>query len=232
MNFLKQGLSGTAIKIIALLSMTIDHFGVIFFPKVELFRILGRIAMPIFAYMIAEGCRYTKNKVKRFFKVFGLGVICQVVYYVAYPTWNLNILIVFSISILIIYSLQFAIDYGEWQAWFLPVLLVGITAFSVFLLPNYVGNGTLRFDYGFFGILAPVFVYMFKDKRLKILVLAIALLPISYYSFLSVQWYSYLALIPLALYNGTCGKYKLKNLFYLYYPLHIAVFYMISMLFN
>ena len=62
MNFLKQGLSGTAIKIIALLSMTIDHFGVIFFPKVELFRILGRIAMPIFAYMIAEGCRYTKTK--------------------------------------------------------------------------------------------------------------------------------------------------------------------------
>ena len=67
MNFLKKGLSGTAIKIIALLSMTIDHVGVIFYPDVMLFRIFGRIAMPIFAYMIAEGCVYTKHKAKRFF---------------------------------------------------------------------------------------------------------------------------------------------------------------------
>ena len=66
MNFLKKGLSGTVIKLIALISMTIDHVGVILYPNVMLFRILGRIAMPIFAYMIAEGCVYTKNKAKVF----------------------------------------------------------------------------------------------------------------------------------------------------------------------
>ena len=231
MNFLKKGLSGTAIKIIALVSMTFDHFGAILFPEIMFFRIVGRIAMPIFAYMIAEGCVYTKNKTKRFLLIFLLGLICQVVYYFAYPTWNLNILIDFSISILIIYSLQYATKLGKWQGWLLPLGLTLLTSFCVYELPKYVGGGTLYFDYGFFCIMSPVFVYAFKDKRLKLLVLALALLPISLYSILYIQWYSYLALIPLALYNGQRGKYKMKYFFYIYYPVHIGALYLISMIF-
>lgn len=231
MNFLKKGLSGTAIKIIALVTMTFDHLGVILFPGITFLRVVGRIAMPIFAYMIAEGCRYTKNKAKRFLLIFLLGLICQIVYYFAYPNWNLNILIDFSISILIIYAVQYAIKLGKWQGWLLPLGLTLLTAFCVYVLPNYVGGGTLYFDYGFFCIMSPVFVYIFKDKRLKLLVLALALLPISLYSILSIQWYCYLALIPLALYNGQRGKYKMKYFFYLYYPAHIGVFYLIAMIF-
>jgi len=42
--------------------MTVDHLGFILFPSLIILRIIGRIAFPIFAYMIAEGCRYTKNE--------------------------------------------------------------------------------------------------------------------------------------------------------------------------
>ena len=80
-NFLQKGLSGNTLKIIALIAMTLDHLCLLVFPEMQWFRIIGRIAMPIFAYMIAEGCRYTKNKVKYFLMVFVLGVICQVVYF-------------------------------------------------------------------------------------------------------------------------------------------------------
>lgn len=55
-------LSGNALRIIAALSMLIDHIGVILFPNVTILRIIGRIAFPIDAFMIAEGCANTKNK--------------------------------------------------------------------------------------------------------------------------------------------------------------------------
>ena len=55
-------LSGNQLKIIAAISMTVDHLGFILFPSLIILRIIGRIAFPIFAYMIAEGCRYTKNE--------------------------------------------------------------------------------------------------------------------------------------------------------------------------
>ena len=74
-------LTGNALKIIAAASMTLDHIGVILFPQVEILRILGRLALPIFAFMIAEGCKYTRNRRKYFGMVFGLGTVCLVVYY-------------------------------------------------------------------------------------------------------------------------------------------------------
>ncbi|MBQ8005101.1 MAG: hypothetical protein IJ303_02170, partial [Clostridia bacterium] len=61
--------------------MLADHIGMIFFPNIQIFRIIGRLAFPIFAFMIAEGCRYTKNKARYFFTVFVLGIICQTAYF-------------------------------------------------------------------------------------------------------------------------------------------------------
>ena len=55
--------------------------------------------MPIFAFMIAEGCKYTKNKLKHFLMIFILGVICQVVYFINDQSLLMGILIVFSFSI-------------------------------------------------------------------------------------------------------------------------------------
>ena len=59
--------------------MFLDHFGLLFFKDGTLanawLRGFGRLSMPLFAFMIAEGCRYTKNKVKHFFLLFGLAVL-------------------------------------------------------------------------------------------------------------------------------------------------------------
>ena len=57
-----DGLSNDRLKIIAAAAMLIDHIGAYLLPQVRILRIIGRIAFPIFAFMIAEGCRYTKNK--------------------------------------------------------------------------------------------------------------------------------------------------------------------------
>ncbi len=73
-------LNGNTLKFIACITMLIDHVGLILFPQFAIFRILGRISFPLFAFMIAEGCRYTKNKLKHFLMIFGLGILCQLAY--------------------------------------------------------------------------------------------------------------------------------------------------------
>ena len=100
-------LSGNILKYIAALSMLLDHIGVIFFPNEITFRILGRLALPIFAYMIAEGCRYTRNKLRYFLYVFGLAFACQLVYFIYDGDTYMCILVTFSLAILMIYALQF-----------------------------------------------------------------------------------------------------------------------------
>ena len=100
-------LNGNTLKIIAAVSMVIDHIGFIFFPGIQIFRILGRLALPIFSFMIAEGCRYTKNKLKYFLTIFILDAICQIVYFLYGGDTDMCVLVTFSLSILLIYSLQY-----------------------------------------------------------------------------------------------------------------------------
>ena len=56
------GLTNNQLKLIAMLSMLIDHVGMLLFPGVRVLRIIGRLAFPIFAYMIAEGCAHTRSR--------------------------------------------------------------------------------------------------------------------------------------------------------------------------
>ena len=51
----KTGLTGNQLKLIAMLTMTCDHVGMQIFPQLLWLRVIGRLAMPIYAYMIAEG---------------------------------------------------------------------------------------------------------------------------------------------------------------------------------
>ena len=69
-----SGLTGNQLKLFALLAMTCDHIGVQLFPRLLILRIIGRLALPIFAYMIAQGCRYTKNKKKYLMTIAAVAV--------------------------------------------------------------------------------------------------------------------------------------------------------------
>ena len=56
--------------------MLVDHIGYILLPEAAFLRYIGRLAMPIFAFFIGEGCLYTRNRKKYFTRIFGLGVVC------------------------------------------------------------------------------------------------------------------------------------------------------------
>ena len=226
----KKGLNGNALKIIALAAMTVDHIGMLFFPYSVVFRIIGRVAMPIFAFMIAEGCVYTKHKLRYIALVFGIGAVCVAGYLIAEHRLYLNILITFTFSIAIIFGLEHAMRTQRVSAYIIPFVAVLGSAFVNFLLPKILRDDSVSVDYGFFGTVLPVLIYLVKDFRLKLAATAIGLTLIAFYMG-GLQWWGYLALVFMLFYDGTRGELNLKYLFYVYYPLHFVANYGIYLLF-
>lgn len=218
-------LNANHLKLIAAFTMLLDHAGILLFPGVTVFRVLGRLAYPIFAYMIAEGCRYTRNKPRYFLLVFGLGTACQLVYYFFSGDTYLNILLTFSCSILLIYALQAAYETGKplWSILFCAGFLLAFGLTQV-----------LAIDYGFWGIMTPVLASLFPEKaktgsKLPVFMLAAGLLFLGAQSG-GIQHCALLAVPLLLLYSGKRGKANLKYFFYIFYPVHLAVLQGIAML--
>ncbi|MBR5809040.1 MAG: hypothetical protein IKY39_02915 [Clostridia bacterium] len=221
------GLSGNQLKILAVIFMTIDHVGLYLFPGESIFRIIGRLAFPFFAYTFSEGCKYTKNRYRHFFVLLALGILCQAVY--SYMTKSLyqNILITLALSELVIYSFDFSQKNKNIIGFFISSLALLGVFYVCYILPSKIGHG-FAIDYGFFGVMLPVLVYIGKNKQEKLSLLSIGLLVLAS-SHGTIQLFSILSVPIIALYNGKRGKWHMKNFFYAYYPLHLVVIYFLGM---
>ena len=222
------GLSGNALKIIAAMCMVVDHVGVMFFPYATGLRILGRLAFPIFAFMIAEGCRYTKNRGRYLGMLAALAAVCQVTYYLTSRDLYMCILVTFSLSILVIIPLQnlkAARTGAQRLLW--GAVAAGAVA-GVWLL-----NRWLTVDYGFWGSMVPVFVALLQGRGketagpwdrtwVHVLMLGVGLLLLAL-DMGGVQMYSLAAVPLLLLYSGRRGKWKMKYFFYVFYPAHLVL---------
>lgn len=217
----KSGLTGNQLKLIALITMTVDHIGMLLLPQVTVLRIIGRIAMPLYAYMIAQGCRYTHDRRRYFLRLAGLALVCQIVYYFADHSLYQCILVTFSMSVLCIWAVDTARRKGG--AFWMLAAAAPLVAWAVCeLLPVKISG--FGVDYGFFGVLLPVILYYFGKKGIVPGMLLLCL------SIGDLQWWA-LAAVPLMfLYNGQRGSRSLGWVFYLYYPLHLAVLYGVALL--
>ena len=217
----KLQLTSNELKLIALISMTIDHIGLFLFPQLKLLRIIGRLAYPIFAFMIAEGCRHTSNRLRYFLGVFGLGLMLQVFFWYTRHSLYQHILITFSMSIVLIFSLrQAAKKGGVWAV--IAGLSLAAEVFICLFLKKYLPKRGFKIDYGLCGVLLPVLIDAARTRTQRIAAAAAGMTAVCLYAG-GIQWYSLLALPLLALYNGQRGSYRLKYLFYVYYPLHLVL---------
>ncbi|MBQ1231934.1 MAG: hypothetical protein IIX86_00230 [Clostridia bacterium] len=236
------------IKIIASISMLLDHTGMILFPDVLWLRILGRVALPLYALCIAEGFRHTRSRGKYFLRIFILGVLCQIVYDFVSTDVYLGILITFSLSIVLLTLIDALICACKEQKNPVTDLLekllkrslsrpVRITLCAILLTLASGGilalNHFFTVDYGLTGILLPVLIYLGGSSRWGKLggaAAGTAMLACNLEGAPTPRIWSLLALAPLALYNGEPGKYKLKYFFYVFYPAHLVLLYGIAML--
>lgn len=76
------------LKLVAMISMLIDHTGKMFFPQYQIMRIIGRLAFPLFAYCIAVGCVYSRDRFKYLTRIVTVGLISQPFYAVALAHTN------------------------------------------------------------------------------------------------------------------------------------------------
>ncbi len=225
----KFGLNNNQLKFIAMLTMLIDHMGLSLFPSVIALRAIGRISFPIFAYMIAEGCLYTRNRIKYLLSIFSLGALCQLVYFIAERSMYQNILLAFSFSILAIFSLDLIIKGKRARLIVLGALGFIVSAFVSLVLPMLLEKQGFMFDYGEYAFILPIIVYYMPNKWWKIGAMAIIL---SYRAYVScwIHWFTLVPVVLLMLYNGERGKLRLKYMFYLFYPLHLVAIYLISLI--
>ena len=218
----KPGLTGNQLKILAMIAMTCDHVGLQLLPKVFVLRLIGRLALPIYAYMIAEGCRYTRDRKNYLLRLVSLAAVCQVVYFFAMGSLYQCILVTFSLSVGLIYlmdSMKAKIRWGRLS------LAVWAVFFLCEILPELLPGTDFAIDYGITGVLLPVMIYAWNPVRG--LVTGLVLMGLQHGGF---QWYALAAIPLLMLYNGQRGKWKIGKLFYFYYPAHLVVIYLISLL--
>lgn len=221
----KLGLTGNQLKLIAVITMTIDHVGAYMFPNILWLRIIGRIAFPIYAYMIAEGCQHTRNMFRYWGSVAGMAALCQAVLYLFNGSLQMCILVTFSLSILVILLLQQAHKSPFWGL--LAVAAVGTVYYITQLLPGEL-PGDFRIEYDFLGVMLPVMIWVGKAKWQSMGMCAFGLLLMGMEN--SIQMYALMALIPLAMYNEQRGKRQLKGFFYWYYPVHLVAIYGVELL--
>lgn len=229
-------LNGNMLKIIAAILMVVDHVGVLFFPYEPIFRIIGRLSYPIFAFMISEGAKYTRNKLKYLLTIGGIALGCQLVYFFFASSLYMCILVTFTLSILTIYALWYFKQciFDDSPELSKCLLSGGLLVFSVWAV--YHLNQQLTIDYGFIGCMIPVIASIFdlQDTKigrkykwlnsylLKVGALAVGLLWLAIDSG-GIQYYSLLSIPLLLCYSEKRGSAKLKYFFYIFYPAHLVL---------
>lgn len=133
--------------IISCVTMLIDHIGCVFFSESVIWRVIGRLAMPLYAYFIATGYKHTLNLSGYIKRISITAIISQLPYTLLFGNKNLNICFAWLLSILIIYG----IDRKNYR-----VLIFTFIATLPMLL-------TISVDYSYYGILLPIMFY-FRNK--------------------------------------------------------------------
>ena len=218
------GLTGNQLKLLAMLTMTIDHIGAILLPQYRFLRIIGRLSMPIYAFMIAEGCHYTHDRKAYFLRLAGLALLCQVVYTLVDRSLYQCILVTFSMSVGLICAVENARKKKTPGSIFAAAVLLAAVYFVCEKLSLFIPG--FHVDYGIWGVLLPVIVY-FGGRDIVAFGLGVLLLCLSLGH---TQWWAMLTVPLIALYNGQRGKHRLGWVFYLYYPAHLVILYAISYL--
>lgn len=231
-NMEKYGLTAFALKIIAVITMFIDHFAVLFVytkPYYYILRGIGRLSFPIFAFLIVEGFFHTSDRRRYAIRLAVFAIISEIPYDLAF-SWQFvnnqkqNIFITLLIGLLAIWALH-NVTMGEvkYPQILRKVTTVGnlqsILKFLIMVVACVLGYLT-KCSYSYAGVFLILCFYIFYEYHVG---KALANAFFNLIMFGGIQSFGTFSVIPIALYNGKRGKYKWKWFFYLFYPVHLLV---------
>lgn len=207
------------LKVIAIIAMLIDHMGLFLFPQYVIFRIIGRLAFPLFCWLIANGAHHTHNIGRYLQRLYWFALIAQVPFFLANhlidPHFSgLNVLCTLFFGLLAIYFIQRSGNRVYWV-----IVTAVFAAIAQFL----------QADYGGLGVVSIVLFYVFYSN-FRMMVVAQVILYLAPFILLPdylsklFEPFGLFSLFFIRFYNDKPGL-AAKYLFYIIYPVQYLVFY-------
>ncbi|MDW2796996.1 TraX family protein [Clostridium boliviensis] len=240
----KKGITGNALKMIAIITMLIDHIGAVVIENGILkyqnpllmqtilatpegarwsiidfvLRTIGRIAFPIFCFLLVEGFLHTRDVKKYGIRLLVFALISEIPFDLAvFDSWfhpgyqNVFFTLLIGLWVLVWYQKAMGDPLRQFLA-------IGAGCGASILLKS---------DYNIYGIVLILIIYIFRDnKKLQAVFTGITSALIS----VSCFGAGALSLVPIHMYNGKKGERNLKYLFYWFYPLHLILLYILRLL--
>lgn len=219
------------LKLIAIITMFLDHLGAIFFPQAQFLRMIGRLAFPIFAFFIAEGAFHTKSLEKYILRMLSFAVLTELIFDFAFNgiffDWgHQNVMWTFALALCPIYIYQKLSSEKQngMIFWGLGLVFMAIAYY-------------MQTDYDAWGVLFVLNFYYFRKEKGKQFLYAFLLcfyhgiaatvIYGMFHPLFFLQSLAAVSLILLATYNGQKGS-NLKYFFYWFYPGHLLLFALIK----
>ena len=231
-----KGLSALCLKLIAIICMTADHFSVIFYGNgMTVWRYIGRIAFPLFAFMIARGAYYTRSIPKYMLRLGIFALISEIPFDIALIKGGVFDLSAQNVYFTLLIGLAAIWGFEELRKRKLLPLAIAVPILAA------ITAELARTDYGAVGVICIFLMYLgaMLPGLWHLAVDAVAILQLSLYiSGMTVpivntnEICSLFALIPIAFYSGRQGKKINKYIFYGFYPAHILILWGIFTLLN
>lgn len=229
----KRGFSSATLKLIAIITMLIDHTGAAVFENTILpqalnsgdyqlyytidliLRSIGRLAFPIFCFLIVEGFYHTRNVTKYALRLAVFAIVSEVPFdlaifhqpfYWGYQSVYLTLLI----GLLVITG----VDHFKKKIYVQILIAISGIALAFQLHTDYYG----------LGVLLILLLYLFREKEVwKIITSGCVFLLLG-----PIELLGLISFVPIHFYNGKKGMNINKYVFYAFYPVHLLLLYLIS----
>lgn len=247
-------MTSNVLKICAILFMIIDHIGYYFKPNIPstqvyiLLRTIGRAAMPIFCFLIAQGFIHTSNKKKYFFRLFILALLTHIslkileyfakVYFInsvnlAYK--DLNIVYSFAISVLLLSILEFKIKTKDLTYKVIITILKILIMMCILVCYNFI-----NIDYSIAVPTMIIGIYLIEKSIVKTkkllgrIIICILIFLICIINQKQIGIFSFISFPLILFYNDKLGKKSkiVQYMFYITFLLQHIVLYLLSMIIN
>ena len=197
--------------------MLIDHVGAVLFPGEMTFRYIGRIAFPIFCFLLVEGFHHTRDVKKYLMRLAGFALISEIPYDLAFRNTlfeieHQNVFFTLFLGVFLMHMLEKYTEITVKTAWIILVMWA---------------STALACDYTYKGILLILVYYFLRDFKAGAASFG-ALWNFAWGN--STQYYGAFSSIFIAFYNGKKGK-GIKYFFYIFYPVHLLILYGINVIF-
>lgn len=242
-------ISGSTLKIIAIVTMTIDHIAAVLLEPMliavsgewretlillyQVLRGIGRLAFPIFCFLLVEGFLHTSNSRRYLLRLGIFAAVSEVPFDLAFhQKWydsqyqNVFFTLFFGfIAMMGIFWCRNRMTDGlrEGKQWLYMLGFFGQFAVTLFCA---LAAWFLHTDYGWYGVMVIALLYLLHTDKVKQILSGAVLFFIN----LNLESLGAAAFLPIALYNGKRGI-RMKYFFYLYYPAHLLILAIICSMF-